>query len=199
MCECFALNVGLPCPKMQRFVRNAQRPFKQRLRLHHRRRQSTSPNPAATSAWLNVPPASAQSTPQYPPQASHISNISLAKDGWKRHRQHGPGNRCHSCCVSHSLPEFQLSFWDIFRRSKIRKNMGRLQGDGMAIDRADPGLYQRSGHSSSFRLLRPSLFLTCCAPEFQRMRLQPPPPCAPSILLKSPTQPVIQTMAMHLT
>src|SRR4051794_35699672 len=29
---------------------------------------SSTPNPAATSAWLNVPPAPAQSTPQYPSQ-----------------------------------------------------------------------------------------------------------------------------------
>src|SRR5438309_11422719 len=31
--------------------------------------QLTTPNPASTSAWLNVPPAPAQSTPQYPPQS----------------------------------------------------------------------------------------------------------------------------------
>src|SRR3979411_1023035 len=31
--------------------------------------QASVPNPSATSAWLNVPAAPAQNSPQYPPQA----------------------------------------------------------------------------------------------------------------------------------
>ena len=117
---------------MPRFVRNAQRQCRRRRRLHHRRQPST-PNPASTSAWLNVPPAPSQQPPQYPPQAQpyHGYQPPRQTDG-KATASLILGIASFSCAFQFS-PEFQPSFWDTFRRSKIKRSMGRLKGDGMAL------------------------------------------------------------------
>ena len=102
---------------MPRFVRNAQRRFRQCPRLHHLRNSPATPNPAATSAWLNVPPAPAQSAPQYPPQGQpYPANQAFAHRQTVEPRPASSWESFISPMPLNLLPEFQPLFWDIFPR-----------------------------------------------------------------------------------
>ena len=94
--------------------------------------QPTTRSPAATSAWLNVPPAPAQSTPQYPPQGQPYQQYQPPKTDGGAIASMVLGIASFVLCLSFlaGIPAIILGH---ISRSKIRKNMGRLQGDGMAL------------------------------------------------------------------
>ena len=95
--------------------------------------QPVTPNPAATSAWLNVPPAPAQSAPQYPPQGQPYPGNQPASG------QQTDGQATASLilgilslvCLSifAGIPAIILGHMS---KANIRRSMGRLKGDGMA-------------------------------------------------------------------
>jgi type IV pilus assembly protein PilA len=91
--------------------------------------QASSPNPATTTAWLNVPAA-----PQYPPQAQPY-----------RGQQQSPSNQQTDGKATASLVLGILSLVCLsilagipaiilghMSKANIRRSMGRLKGDGMA-------------------------------------------------------------------
>jgi type IV pilus assembly protein PilA len=94
--------------------------------------QATTPSPAATSAWLNAPGAPAQSTPQYPPQGQPYQQYQPPKTDGGAIASMVLGIASFVLCLSFlaGIPAIILGH---ISRSKIRKNMGRLQGDGMAL------------------------------------------------------------------
>ncbi|MFL6313068.1 MAG: DUF4190 domain-containing protein [Terriglobales bacterium] len=94
--------------------------------------QPTTPSPAATSAWLNAPAAPAQSTPQYPPQGQPYRQYQPPKTDGGAIASMVLGIASFVLCLSFlaGIPAIILGH---ISRSKIRKNMGRLQGDGMAL------------------------------------------------------------------
>jgi type IV pilus assembly protein PilA len=94
--------------------------------------QPTTPSPAATSAWLNAPGAPAQSTPQYPPQGQPYQQYQPPKTDGGAIASMVLGIASFVLCLSFlaGIPAIILGH---ISRSKIRKNMGRLQGDGMAL------------------------------------------------------------------
>jgi type IV pilus assembly protein PilA len=94
--------------------------------------QPTTPGPAATSAWLNAPGAPAQSTPQYPPQGQPYQQYQPPKTDGGAIASMVLGIASFVLCLSFlaGIPAIILGH---ISRSKIRKNMGRLQGDGMAL------------------------------------------------------------------
>ena len=78
--------------------------------------QPTTPNPASTSAWLNVPPAPAQQSPQYPPQGQpYPEQPPSAHRPTVKPRQASSWVSSLSCAFQF-LPEYQPSSWDIFPR-----------------------------------------------------------------------------------
>jgi type IV pilus assembly protein PilA len=94
--------------------------------------QPNTPSPAATSAWLNAPGAPAQSTPQYPPQGQPYQQYQPPKTDGGAIASMVLGIASFVLCLSFlaGIPAIILGH---ISRSKIRKNMGRLQGDGMAL------------------------------------------------------------------
>ncbi|HEY2235006.1 MAG TPA: DUF4190 domain-containing protein [Candidatus Angelobacter sp.] len=94
--------------------------------------QPNTPSPAATSAWLNAPGAPAQSTPQYPPQGQPYRQYQPPKTDGGAIASMVLGIASFVLCLSFlaGIPAIILGH---ISRSKIRKNMGRLQGDGMAL------------------------------------------------------------------
>jgi type II secretory pathway pseudopilin PulG len=94
--------------------------------------QPATPNPAATSAWLNVPPAPAQQTLQYPPQAQVYRQYQPPKTDGGAIASMILGIASFVLCLSlfAGIPAIILGH---ISRSKIKKSMGRLQGDGLAL------------------------------------------------------------------
>lgn len=95
---------------------------------------SSTPNPAATSAWLNVPPAPAQQPAgQYPPQAQPY----LANQPPSAQQTDGKATASlilgilSLICLSifAGIPAIILGH---ISKANIRRSMGRLKGDGMA-------------------------------------------------------------------
>lgn len=97
--------------------------------------QAGAPTPASTSAWLNVPPAQAQYPPQqaYPPQAQQYPG--------QYQPQQTDGGAIVSMilgiasivlCLSviTGIPAIILGHISL---SKVKKSMGRLKGEGMAL------------------------------------------------------------------
>ena len=94
--------------------------------------QPSTPNPASTSAWLNVPPAPSQQSPQYPPQAQPYR-------AYQPPQTHGGaiasmvlGIASIALCLSFlaGIPAIILGHISL---SRIKKSMGRLKGEGMAL------------------------------------------------------------------
>lgn len=94
--------------------------------------QVSTPNPASTSGWLNVPPAPSQQPPQYPPQAQPYRPYQPAKTDGGAIASMVLGIASFALCLSFlaGIPAIILGH---ISRSKIKKSMGRLQGDGMAL------------------------------------------------------------------
>jgi competence protein ComGC len=94
--------------------------------------QPATPNPAATSAWLNVPPAPAQNPGQYPPQSQPYQAYQPPKTDGGAIASMVLGIASIALCLTFiaGIPAIILGH---ISRSKIRKSMGRLQGDGMAL------------------------------------------------------------------
>lgn len=94
--------------------------------------QPSTPNPASTSAWLNVPPASSQQSPQYPPQAQPYRPYQPPKTDGGAIASMVLGIASFVLCLSFlaGIPAVILGH---ISRSKIKKSMGRLQGNGMAL------------------------------------------------------------------
>jgi type II secretory pathway pseudopilin PulG len=94
--------------------------------------QPATPNPAATSAWLNVPPAAAQNPGQYPPQSQPYRQYQPPKTDGGAIASMVLGIASIALCLTFiaGIPAVILGH---ISRSKIRKSMGRLQGDGMAL------------------------------------------------------------------
>ena len=95
--------------------------------------QSTTPNPASSSAWLNVPPApSSQYPQQYPPQAQSYRPYQPPRTDGGAIASLVLGIASFVLCLSFlaGIPAVILGH---ISRSKIKKSGGRLQGDGMAL------------------------------------------------------------------
>jgi type II secretory pathway pseudopilin PulG len=94
--------------------------------------QPATPNPASTSAWLNVPPAPSQQVPQYPPQAQPYGAYQPRKTDGGAITSMVLGIASFVLCLSifTGIPAIILGH---ISRSKIKKSMGRLQGDGLAL------------------------------------------------------------------
>src|SRR5258708_19191941 len=94
--------------------------------------QPTSPNPASTSAWLNVPPAPSQQPPQYQPQAQPYRPYQPPKTDGGAITSMVLGIASFVLCLSifTGIPAIILGH---ISRSRIKKSMGRLQGDGLAL------------------------------------------------------------------
>jgi competence protein ComGC len=94
--------------------------------------QPATPNPAATSAWLNVPPTPAQNPGQYPPQNQPYRQYQPPKTDGGAIASMVLGIASIALCLTFiaGIPAIILGH---ISRSKIRKSMGRLQGDGMAL------------------------------------------------------------------
>jgi hypothetical protein len=93
------------------------------------------PPPASTSAWLNVPPAPVQSPPQgqpYPPQAQPYRGQFQARTDGGAIASLILGIASIALCLSvfAGIPAIILGH---ISYSKIKKSMGRLKGEGMAL------------------------------------------------------------------
>jgi type IV pilus assembly protein PilA len=96
--------------------------------------QASAPNPAATSAWLNVPAA-----PQNPPQGQYPQQAQPYRGQQQPPKTDGGavasmvlGITSFVLCLSFlaGIPAIILGH---ISRSKIKKSNGRLQGDGLAL------------------------------------------------------------------
>src|SRR5215831_21181452 len=96
--------------------------------------QAGAPTPSSTSAWLNVPPAQAQYPPQaYPPQAQPYSG--------QYQPQKTDGGAIASLILGITSIVLCLNIFTgipaiitgHISYSKIKKSMGRLKGEGMAL------------------------------------------------------------------
>ncbi|MBZ5494265.1 MAG: DUF4190 domain-containing protein [Acidobacteriia bacterium] len=94
--------------------------------------QASTPNPASTSAWLNVPAAPSQQPQQYPPQAQPYRAYQPPKTDGGAIASMVLGIASFVLCLSFlaGIPAIVLGH---ISRSKIKKSMGRLQGDGLAL------------------------------------------------------------------
>jgi type II secretory pathway pseudopilin PulG len=94
--------------------------------------QSSTPNPASTSAWLNVPPAPSQQSPQYPPQAQPYRAYQPAQTDGGAIASMVLGIASIVLCLSFlaGIPAIILGHISL---SRIKKSMGRLKGEGMAL------------------------------------------------------------------
>lgn len=93
-----------------------------------------TPNPPSTSAWLNVPPAQTQNPPQqqYPPQAQPYREQYQAQTDGGAIASMVLGIASFVLCLSFitGIPAIILGHISL---SKIKKSMGRLKGEGMAL------------------------------------------------------------------
>jgi type II secretory pathway pseudopilin PulG len=94
--------------------------------------QPSTPNPASTSAWLNVPPAPSQQSPQYPPQAQPYRAYQPAQTDGGAIASMVLGIASIVLCLSFlaGIPAIILGHISL---SRIKKSMGRLKGEGMAL------------------------------------------------------------------
>jgi hypothetical protein len=94
--------------------------------------QPSSPNPASTSAWLNVPSAPSQYPPQYPPQAQSYQPYQPTRTDGGAIASMVLGIASFVLCLSFfsGIPAVIVGH---ISRSKIKKSGGRLKGDGMAL------------------------------------------------------------------
>jgi type II secretory pathway pseudopilin PulG len=94
--------------------------------------QSSTPNPASTSTWLNVPPAASQQSPQYPPQAQPYRAYQPAQTDGGAIASMVLGIASVVLCLSFvaGIPAIILGHISL---SRIKKSMGRLKGEGMAL------------------------------------------------------------------
>jgi type II secretory pathway pseudopilin PulG len=94
--------------------------------------QPSTPNPAATSAWLNVPAAPSQYPPQYPPQAQSYQPYQPTRTDGGAIASMVLGIASFVLCLSFfsGIPAVIVGH---ISRSKIKKSGGRLKGDGMAL------------------------------------------------------------------
>jgi type II secretory pathway pseudopilin PulG len=94
--------------------------------------QPTSANPASTSAWLNVPPAASQQPPQYQPQAQTYRPYQPPKTDGGAITSMVLGIASFALCLSFltGIPAIILGHISL---SRIKKSMGRLKGEGMAL------------------------------------------------------------------
>jgi len=92
--------------------------------------QASAPNPASTSAWLNVPAAPTQYPPQYPPQAQQRYQPAQTDGGAVASMVLGIASIVLCLSFLAGIPAIILGH---ISRSRIRKSMGRLQGEGMAL------------------------------------------------------------------
>jgi type II secretory pathway pseudopilin PulG len=94
--------------------------------------QPSTPNPASTSAWLNVPSVPSQQSPQYPPQAQPYRPYQPPKTDGGAIASMVLGIASFVLCLSFlaGIPAIILGH---ISRSNIKKSTGRLQGDGMAL------------------------------------------------------------------
>jgi type II secretory pathway pseudopilin PulG len=93
--------------------------------------QASVPNPASTSAWLNVP-APAQNAPQYPPQAQPYQRYQPPQTDGGAVASMVLGIASIVLCLSFfaGIPAIILGHISL---SKIKKSAGRLKGQGMAL------------------------------------------------------------------
>src|SRR4051794_33883407 len=94
--------------------------------------QPSTPNPASTSAWLNVPPAATQQSPQYPPQAQPYRAYQPAQTDGGAIASMVLGIASVVLCLSFlaGIPAIIVGHLSL---SRIKKSMGRLKGEGMAL------------------------------------------------------------------
>jgi type II secretory pathway pseudopilin PulG len=94
--------------------------------------QPSTPNPASTSAWLNVPPAPSQYSAQYPPQTQSYRPYQPAQTDGGAIASMVLGIASFALCLSFftGIPAVIVGH---ISRSKIKKSGGRLKGDGMAL------------------------------------------------------------------
>jgi Domain of unknown function (DUF4190)/zinc-ribbon domain len=94
--------------------------------------QPSTPNPASTSAWLNVPPAPSQQPPQYPAQAEPYQTYQPPKTDGGAIASMVLGIASFVLCLSFfsGIPAVIVGH---ISRSKIKKSGGRLKGDGLAL------------------------------------------------------------------
>ena len=94
--------------------------------------QSSTSYPASTSAWLNVPPAPSQQSPQYPPQAQPYRAYQPAQTDGGAIASMVLGIASIVLCLSFlaGIPAIILGHISL---SRIKKSMGRLKGEGMAL------------------------------------------------------------------
>jgi type IV pilus assembly protein PilA len=92
--------------------------------------QASASTPASTSAWLNVPAAPSQYSPQYPPQAQQRYQPAQTDGGAVASMVLGIAS--FALCLSFitGIPAIILGHISL---SKIKKSMGRLKGEGMAL------------------------------------------------------------------
>jgi len=94
--------------------------------------QPSTPNPASTSAWLNVPPAATQQSPPYPPQAQPYREYQPAQTDGGAIASMVLGIASVVLCLSFlaGIPAIIVGHLSL---SRIKKSMGRLKGEGMAL------------------------------------------------------------------
>jgi hypothetical protein len=93
--------------------------------------QASAPNPASTSAWLNVPAAPTQHSPQYPPQAQPYQGQYRAQTDGKATASLVLGILSLLCFgLLTGLPAIILGH---ISRGNIERSRGRLGGAGMAL------------------------------------------------------------------
>lgn len=94
--------------------------------------QPSTPNPASTSAWLNVPSAPSQQSPQYPPQAQPYRAYQPAQTDGGAIASMVLGIASIVLCLTFlaGIPAIIVGHISL---SRIKKSMGRLKGEGMAL------------------------------------------------------------------
>lgn len=94
--------------------------------------QPSTPNPASTSAWLNVPSAPSQQAPQYPPQAQPYRAYQPAQTDGGAIASMVLGIASIVLCLTFlaGIPAIIVGHISL---SRIKKSMGRLKGEGMAL------------------------------------------------------------------
>ena|SRR5579864_169049 len=94
--------------------------------------QPATPTPASTSGWLNVPPVPSQQTPQYPPQGQTYRPYQPAKTDGGAITSMVLGIASFVLCLSFisGIPAIIIGHISL---SRIKKSMGRLKGEGLAL------------------------------------------------------------------
>ena len=128
---CFKCGASMPedstvCPECSTPVQTAPAP------PPPAQQQGNVPNPAATSAFLNAPAAPSQYSPQYPPQAQPYQRYQPQQTDGGAIASMVLGIASIVLCLSFiaGIPAIILGHISL---SKIKKSMGRLKGEGMAL------------------------------------------------------------------